>query len=128
MADFALNFMQLMEIDVTPQAATRDYRRLAAGLNSATPANNESLSQDNYLDGGGYGSTDAIGAQYIITCAGHRDTDDAAQNYIFGTQLSLGEDRKTTCRRYDAAGNMKSGSVTICNIEESAVMQVLNQK
>jgi hypothetical protein len=120
MPDFALNFMQLLEIDTTPNAATRNYVRLASGIMSAVPSNNEDIAQDKYLDGDGYGSSDVIGAQYIITCSGHRDTEDAAQNYIFSKQLSLGDSRKTNFRRYDAAGNLKSGPVTFCNIDEGS--------
>ena len=117
MADFALNFQKLLEIDITPGASTRSYKRVASGISSASPGNNEEIAQDGYLDGDGYKSSDVIGAQRIWTFSGHRDKDDDAQNFIFGTQMTLGNDRKTNFREYDAVGNLKSGRVTICNVE-----------
>lgn len=120
MGNFALNFQKLLEIDITPGALTRSFKRLAAGISSAVPGNNEDIAQDGYLDGDGYRSSDVIGAQRIWTLSGHRDTADDAQNFVFGSQMTLGDDRKTNFREYDASGNMRSGSVTICNVEEGS--------
>lgn len=117
MADFVLNYMKLLKLDTTPQATTRNFVRLAAGLSSAAPSNNETIDQSAYLDGDGFLSSDVTGAQRIWSITGHRDESDAAQNYIMSVQDTLGEDRKTNFREYDSKGNMRSGSVTICNVE-----------
>jgi hypothetical protein len=118
MGDFALNYQQLILIDTTPNGPARTWVRVAEGISSAVPNMNEDIAQDKYLGDEGYGTSDVIGAQYIITFSGHRVTDDDAQNFIFGVQPDLGEDRKTNARRYDANGNLKENEITICNIND----------
>lgn len=118
MADFALNYQRLALIDITPDGASPTYARLAAGISSLTPAGNEDVSQDKYLDGNGFGSSDVIGGQRILTGTGHRDNSDSAQNYIMSKKLIFGDERKTNFKEYGSSGAMLSGEVTICNIEE----------
>ncbi len=114
---FELNFQDLYEIDTTP-LTTATYVRLAVGISGAEPDNNENLAQDNYLDGDGFGSSDVIGAQHIVSFTGHRVVGNVAQDYIAAMKLELGDARKTHLRYTDAAGNQISGSVTLCNIKE----------
>lgn len=114
---FELNFQDLYEIDTTP-LTTATYVRLAVGISSAEADNNENIAQDNYLDGDGFGSSDVIGAQHIVSFSGHRVVGNVAQDYIAAMKLELGDSRKTHLRYTDAAGNQISGSVTIANIKE----------
>lgn len=117
MANFSLNFMRLWEIDITPNEATATYARLAAGISSIDPSNNETLDQSLYLDGDGYGTTDVTGAQKTFAVSGHRDTDDAAQNFIDSIEAELGSSRKTTLRLTKADGSTVVKSCTIANID-----------
>lgn len=116
MPNFALNFQDLHEIDITPES-TPTWARLGAGISSADPSNNDSIDQSNYLDGDGYGSSDVIGAQKTIAFSGHRAIGDAAQDYIESIQESLGEGRKSTYRLTDAAGNQVQKECTIANVD-----------
>src|SRR5690554_4126915 len=94
---FNLMYEHTFEIQTGEDETTQEpiYSPLAAGIMSAEPANNEELSQDRYFDGTGFGETDVIGAQLVITFSGHRDYDDEAQNYIFEQLLKLGDSRRT---------------------------------
>lgn len=114
---FELNFQDLYEIDITP-LTTATYVRLAVGISGAEADNNENIAQDNYLDGDGFGSSDVIGAQHVVSFTGHRVVGNVAQDYIAAMKLELGDSRKTHLRYTDAAGNQISGSVTIANIKE----------
>ena len=116
MSNFALNFQDLFEINVTPES-TATWARLAAGIMSADPSNNESVAQDNYLDGEGWGSSEVIGAQKTFAFTGHRVYGDTAQDYIAGIQASLGSGRKTSFRYTDAQGNIVTKDCTIASID-----------
>ncbi len=115
--DFSLNFQDLHEIDITPDAASATWARLGEGLTTADPSNNEDIAQDKYLDGDGYGSSEVIGAQRTVSFSGHRVAGDAAQDFIESIQESLGDSRKTTYRLTDAAGNKVEKGCTIGNID-----------
>ena len=75
------NLMNEHRFEIETEAET--FARLAKGINNVDPANNEELSQDNYLDGDGFGETDVIGAQLVLSFSGHRNYKDPAQNFIF---------------------------------------------
>lgn len=114
---FELNFQDLFEIDTTP-LTTATWVRLAVGVSTAEPDNNEDIAQDKYLDGDGFGSSDVIGAQHIVSFSGHRVVGNTAQDYIAAMKLELGDARKTHLRYTDAGGNVISGNVTLANIKE----------
>jgi len=112
---FPLNFEWLHEIDITPDT-TATYSRLASGLSNFGQDPNEQSDQTPYLDGEGFGESDVIGAQLVVSYSGHRQIDDAAQNYIMSKQLSLGSARRSNFRITDPFGNVKSGACTIMSI------------
>jgi hypothetical protein len=114
---FELNFQDLYEIDTTP-LTTATYVRLGVGIATGEADNNENLAQDSYLDGEGFGSTDVIGAQHIVSFSGHRVIGNTAQDYVAAMKLELGDARKTRLRYTDAAGNVISGNVTLANIKD----------
>jgi hypothetical protein len=120
MARFAQNFQQLLEIDITPTGATRTYKRVGAGIETAEKTNNDEVDQKQYLDGDGYGSSDVTGKQRIINCSGDRVFGDAAQDYIAGLQSIVGDGLKTNVRYTAPDGSQFSGKCTIANIEEGA--------
>ena len=115
---FNLMYEHQFEIAIEPGDGTTEptFAPLAAGINNVEPANNEELAQDNYLDGDGFGETDVIGAQLVLTFSGHRDFEDEAQNYIFENMLELGESRRTEFRWTNPVGTTIEGNATIANI------------
>lgn len=92
------------------------YARLAKGIMSAEPDNNEETDQTKYLDGDGFGETDVIGAQLIVAFSGHRFYGDPAQDYIFSNMLKLGAGRRTEFRWTQPNGDVLEGNCTIAAI------------
>ena len=116
---FNLMYEHQFEIQTGTDETTEEaiFSPLAAGISSAEPANNEELAQDRYLDGAGFGETDVIGAQLVVSFSGHRLYGDEAQDYIFERLLLLGENRRTAFRWTEPNGDMFEGNCTIANIE-----------
>ncbi|XQY90642.1 phage tail tube protein [Metabacillus sp. HB246100] len=104
-------------IDTSDGSATPSYVPMAAGFTNATPGNNEQISQDNYLDGSGFSTSDVIGAQQVITFTGHRKFGDVAQDYIFGKTYVVGTARRTKFQFTDPEGTMIECPCTIANIQ-----------
>jgi hypothetical protein len=92
------------------------FATIAKGITNVEPSNNEELSQDKYLDGDGYGETDVIGAQTVLSFTGHRFYGDAAQDFIFSKALELGASRRTTFKWTEPDGGIFTGPCTIANI------------
>ncbi|GAQ18035.1 capsid protein [Oceanobacillus picturae] len=113
---FLLNSKYNLEIDVTPEAETEDWARLAKGITSMEPDPNEETSQDNYYDGDGYAETDVIGAQLICSFSGHRYFGDKAQDYIYSKVLEIGPARRTDYRMTMPDGASFEGPCTIAAI------------
>jgi hypothetical protein len=100
--------------DATTQAPI--YSLIAKGITNVEPNNNEELDQTKYLDGDGYGETDVIGAQLVLSFTGHRYYGDAAQDFIFGKLLDLGTSRRVPFRWTEPDGGIYEGECTIANI------------
>jgi hypothetical protein len=116
MSNKALNFQTLLEIDTTPEGATRTYARLGDGISSVTFNNNEEIDQAAYLDGNGGKSSEVTGFQFTAQFSGAEVPTDPAQAYIAKLQNSIGSKRHTTARITGASGRVKSGDVTIRDI------------
>ncbi len=105
-----------MSINTTPTAETETMATLEAGISNIAQAINEVTEQMTYLGDEGWGTTEVVGAQFIITLTGKRKVGDTAQDYIFGKALALAEERKTNFEIEDPDGNTISGDVTIAKI------------
>src|SRR5690554_818392 len=115
---FLLQSKHILEINTSPGATdgTQTFERLAAGISSMEPSSNDELAQDRYFDGDGYGETDVIGAQLVLTFSGHRKYGDPAQDFIMGLMLDLGPGRRTDFRWTLPNGDVYEGPVTVANI------------
>lgn len=120
MSSFLLQYNNVFEINSTPAAGTgaETYLPIAEGIMSVTPANNETLDQQQYYADMGNGSTDVIGIQKTLTFSGHRDYEDAAQNYIMGLASEIGPARKTDFKWTLPDGTIIEGPCTVANITE----------
>jgi hypothetical protein len=112
---FELMNRHKFELDVNPLGVA-NYALLAVGISNVSPANNEALSQDNYLSGAGFGETDVIGAQVVLAFTGHRNYGDQAQDFIFSKSLEIGTSRRTNFKWTEPNGGVFTGSCTIANI------------
>lgn len=112
---FLLQSGHVLEIDVDPGGVST-MERLGAGIANMEPSPNDEISQDKYYDGEGFGETDVISSQLVISLSGHRSYGDPAQDYIFGQMLETGPKRRTTLDWTLPDGGKYSGPVTIANI------------
>jgi len=114
--EFGLNNRFRFYINTTP-SGTETLSRIAKGISSFVPSYNDVLDQTAYIDGGGFGSTDKTGAQWIGTATGHRVFGDASQDFVASLKLKMGDDCKTSFKGYDQQGNkLEVASVTVCNV------------
>lgn len=115
---FEMNYQRLYEIDITPQGASRTWKRVGKGLTGCDPSYNEETDQSNYLDQNGFKETKVIAKQNTFAFSGHRVIGDAAQDYIFSLSDELGDNLTTYFRVTDADGNVKYGPCTLANIDD----------
>lgn len=116
MEEFLLQSSHLLELDIAPSETDGEFVRLGGGINSMEPDPNDEIAQDNYYDGEGFGETDVIGAQLVLTFGGHRKYGDPAQDYIFSVLLEPGPARRTNLRWTLPDGSEYEGPVTIAAI------------
>jgi hypothetical protein len=113
---FELMNAHAFSINTVPGTTPGTLAVIGKGITNVEPSNNEELSQDKYLDGGGFGETDVIGAQTVLSFSGHRFYGDPAQDFIMGLMLKLGEDRRTNFEWTEPDGGKFTGACTIANI------------
>ncbi|WP_125570926.1 phage tail tube protein [Lacticaseibacillus songhuajiangensis] len=121
---FALNWQNGFEIDVSgtkdpAKAENAKWEKLAAGINNFTPSLNETATNDVYMDGEGFGSTDVTGKRLQIAFTGHRLEGNAAQDYIASHVLDIGDKLKTLGRWTQTDGATIVGQVTLSDIVTS---------
>jgi hypothetical protein len=113
---FELMNAHSFSVNTVPGTTPGTLAVIGKGITNVEPSNNEELSQDKYLDGGGFGETDVIGAQTVLAFTGHRFYGDPAQDFIMGLMLKLGEDRRTNFEWTEPDGGKFTGACTIANI------------
>lgn len=113
--DFEKNFQTLIMVDTNP-GGTASMARLAKGISSFSPSNNDDTDDTAYLDGDGGKDTEVTGMQLQYDFSGHRTRTDAAQNYIAGLKLEVGDSRRTTATIYHIDGSGETGDCTVTDI------------
>ena len=121
MPKIALNWQNILEIDVTPTGPMRTFARLCEGLSNLSESLNEKLFQAAFLCSQGWGSTEVTGGQYIATVTGVRYFGDPAQDWIFSddVQLKFGDARKTTLRITRGNEAILEWDVTLAHIAQT---------
>lgn len=103
---FPTNSVNYIFIDTKPQVnqagdvdlsdlSTGSWARLAGGISGATYSGNETTTNDQYLDGDGYGDTDVSAKRGSLALTGNRKIGDPAQEFIAEKQMSIGNDLRT---------------------------------
>lgn len=113
---FKLNYENTYEINITPESDSPTWAPVAAGIKTVEPNLNEKVSDDEYYDGEGFGSSDVTGGQLVHTFRGDRKYGDAAQDYICGLLMEFGDKRRTQMRWTQPDNRVLTGDVTIANI------------
>lgn len=94
---------------------TGTWARLAGGISSATYSGNETTSNDQYMDGDGYGDTSVDAKRGSLALTGNRKIGDPAQEYIASKMLAIGNSVRTRMIWIEN-GNVVVASVTLSNI------------
>lgn len=113
---FPLNYETLLEVDITPKAATRTYVRLAEGIATVEDSMNEVVDQQSFYKDNGYATSRKTGGQLIFTISGSRATGDAAQDFIASLYGAFGDDAISNIRVTSSDGEVKSGAATFTAI------------
>lgn len=95
--------------------STGTWARLAGGISGATYAGNETDTNDQYLDGDGYGDTSVDAKRGSLALTGNRKIGDPAQEYIASKMMAIGNDVRTRMIWIEN-GNVVITSVTMSNI------------
>jgi len=114
-----INYDYKLEIDVTP-TSTATWAIVGAGISNIAKTLNEVLQQASYLNDAGWGSTEVVGGQLIVTLTGDRVRGDVAQDYIYSAdvQYKFGQSRHTHFRITAPDGTGFTGNVTIANADD----------
>lgn len=118
---FILNWQTKIQIAVDgttdmSKVDSAEWAPLAAGINTYTPAPNETTTTDEYMDGEGFGTSDVTSKRFQFTIAGHRVYGDKAQDFIASKELEIGDSLKTLMKVTYPDGSAIVGVVTLTNI------------
>ncbi|MDM5191133.1 capsid protein [Bacillus hominis] len=113
---FLLNHGYKFEIN-TASTGTKKLERIAKGITSVDPDNNEETEETYYYDGGGAAERDITGFMMSYGFEGHRFYGDPAQDFIFSKLHKVGPDRKVDFEVTEPNGDKWSGKATLSEIK-----------
>lgn len=114
---FANNYAHILEVDITPTAATRTWAWVGPGISNMDPNGNEKIDQSEYYDGGGMAASDVTGGQLVLSVSGHRRYGDPFQDFVASLSYAYAEARKTRFRLTNPDGRVVTGKCTLANIK-----------
>ncbi|MFA2694783.1 phage tail tube protein [Bacillus mycoides] len=114
---FLLNHLYKFDIDLSTGGSTAKWTRIAKGISSVDPDNNEESEENAYYDGGGASERSVIGFMMSYGFEGHREYSDPAQNYIMRLANKTGDARKIPFRVTEPDGGIFEGRATISDIK-----------
>ncbi|MCI0767426.1 capsid protein [Bacillus sp. TL12] len=114
---FLLNHGYKFEIEIKTETETLIKARIAKGITSVDPDNNEESEETYYYDGNGSAERDVTGGMLSYGFEGHRSYGDKAQDYIFSLTNKYGPARKTTFTVTEPNGDKWEGPATISDIK-----------
>lgn len=98
------------------------YAALADGIDNVAEALNEVVQQYFFLNDNGFAQNHVTGMAPTFTFTGRRVLGDDAQDFIFSTKYSLGDDRHSSFKLTYKDGSGTTVTLvcpcTICNIQE----------
>lgn len=112
---FLLNHGYVFEINVSTTAVEK-YEKIARGITSVDPDNNEESEETYYFDGGGAATRDITGFLMSYGFEGHRDYGDPAQDFIFSKIHKVNE-RKVDFKVTEPNGDKWAGKATLSEIK-----------
>lgn len=113
---FAPNYMNALEIDVTPDAEQPTWAIAQRGITGITVSGNESTEDKDYYDGMGVPTTSVTSTQIKYEVEGDRCYGDPFQDYVSSLALTTGDDRRTHFRHTAPNGDVISGDCTLLDL------------
>ncbi len=113
---FAPNYMNALEIDVTPDAEQPTWAIAQRGITGITVSGNESTEDKDYYDGMGVPTTSVTSTQVKYEVEGDRCYGDPFQDYVSSLALTTGDDRRTHFRHTAPNGDVISGDCTLLDL------------
>ncbi|VXB51596.1 Capsid protein [Exiguobacterium sp. 8H] len=104
-------------ITITEGLASTTELLIAEGITNLDFSPSETVTEDYYYANGGAATKDVTGTVLTYAFTGHRQSEDAAQNYIFSLLTELGPARKTNFKVVEPDGAMYEGEATIHDIK-----------
>lgn len=92
---FLINSAHTFLVDIDPQGATRNYKRLAVGIEEFDPTFNESSEDYTPISFDGLGASIVKTVHPQIVFSGDRYVGDEAQDFIVSRTIGVGIDRET---------------------------------
>lgn len=94
---------------------TWTYKKLCAGIQGAPWSANEQIQQFFFMCGEGFAHNEVTGMAPEIQVTGRRVVGDDAQDYVVGTQFTLGSGRKSSVKLI-SNGKQYIADCTICDV------------
>ncbi|MCL2107767.1 MAG: hypothetical protein FWH20_00280 [Oscillospiraceae bacterium] len=114
-----LNNQITAELDITPNAETRNWKSLGNAFKSVTQSLGENVYTASYLSDSGFSSSEVTGLNFTVTFRGDYINDDPVINYIFSNVVlyGVGDARKTKLR-ISKGEKVVTWNVTMTKIQE----------
>ncbi len=113
---FAPNYNHVIEIDITPTAASPTWAYALYGIKKCDPKPNETTSDDEYYHNLGHTESEVEKVDWTIELSGSRCYGDPAQDFVVGVVNEIGEGRKTRYRWTQPDGTYMEGRCTLRDI------------
>lgn len=114
--DYAPNFTNLVELDVTPDNKVPTWAWAQVGMTECSPESDETTSEDAYLHLLGQTETNIDKVKVSISLSGHRLYGDPCQDFVSSRVLLTGKGRKTRYRWTMPDGTVLFGACTLSDI------------
>jgi len=115
-----LNNQITAELDITPNATTRNWKSLGRAFKSISQTLGENVYTASYLSDGGFSSSEVTGLNFTVTFRGDYIADDPVIEYIFSENVlyGVGDARKTKLR-ISKGEKAVTWDVTMTKIQEA---------
>lgn len=116
------NWVNKFEVDLnggqdpSADAEKAQWAEISQGLQTATPAANETADTQSFWNDKGFSETDVTGKRVTFAMTFQRVVGDEAQDYIASKFLSMGDSLRTLFRWTDQAGNTVIANATMTAI------------
>lgn len=118
---FELNYKNKLEIDTGGNTSLDDLAKaswaaVSAGIQTITPSASETADTTPYYNGEGFSDHDVTGKAIQFAISGHRLVGDAAQDYVAGKFIAVGDTLRTLARWTDPSGKQLVFVATLVSI------------